>query len=698
MPSPRRPVVGTAALLCASLLTVLPAASGAAAALPAATPGALPAAAPTAVATATAAPSITVTGKGFGHGHGMSQWGAYGAATQGVTWQQIVTHYYPGTTLTPIGNPTIRVNVSSDLGQVAFGAAAGLRVTYGAAHTTLMGLPTTAADGSAVSAFVVASVGSGYAQLKYLSAKGAWTAWGPASPQVNITNASTGVVNAWGTVSGRVGAIPGELRGVVLSGRVVPVAAIPMEQYLRGVVPHESPASWPGAALGAQAVAARSYAAWQMAHPQSSAYDICDSTACQVYQARGYYGSTDAAIAATAGSALRYQGQPAFTQFSASTGGWNSAGGTPYLVAQPDPWDATAANPNDSWSTTVSASTMQARWPSIGTFQGLQVLSRDGAGTWGGRITSASVRGTAGSVTVSGDTLQAALGLRSTYFTTSGQRPDILGVSWSGGAGYAVGLRTVLGSSSYVQAGPVVTAALGGIDLTQWRFLPGRRTDGTHPDLIAVRTSGSSTGRMEVTTFTSASGYRTPTRAVTPFPAFTADASITVVAGANPGDVCLVVVGGTASRRTELHCLGVGTGYTGWTVHAATALSAGVALRASTFLVVPGTGDLVWVAQGAPTGSGQTELHRMTAASGWGGWGEHRVLPLGYTSSTSARFLLLPSGSSTPDLAFVPVSGTGSGRVEVHTLTGSSGYSAFDLHVATPIAAASYPGFTPLLG
>ena len=45
------------------------------------------------------ATAITLTGHGFGHGNGMSQYGAHGAAQQGLTWQQIVAFYYPGTTL-----------------------------------------------------------------------------------------------------------------------------------------------------------------------------------------------------------------------------------------------------------------------------------------------------------------------------------------------------------------------------------------------------------------------------------------------------------------------------------------------------------------------------------------------------------------------------------------------------------------------
>lgn len=694
LPSPRRHA-GTAALatLCSSVLA-LTAAGATASAAPA--PAATPTAVGAATTSATAASGLTITGKGFGHGHGMSQWGAYGAATQGVSWQQIIAHYYPGTTMSAIGNPTVRVSLRSDLGQAAVTAAPGLVATYGSGHTGAAALPTTGPDGTAMRRFTVTAVDGANATLSYVTAGGRTGTWGAVSPQVNLTS-SSGVVPALGTTAGRVGSVYGELRGVMSGGAVAPVAAIPMDQYLRGVVPHESPASWPAAALAAQAVAARSYALWQMARPQSAAYDVCDSTACQVFQARGFYAATDAAIAATAGTALRYQGQPAFTQFGASTGGWNSSGGTPYLVAQPDPWDATPANPNDAWTVTVSAASLQARWPSIGTFTGVQVLGRDGAGSWGGRVTRAAVTGTAGSVTVSGDSLMASLGLRSTYFTVADVRPDVVGVLAGGGVGGAVGLQAALGGVGYQAVGPLSTSALTGVDPAIWRFLPGRRSDGVHPDLVAVRTAGTASGRMEVVTATSASGYRTLTRAVTPYPMFLPDRGTSIVAGRN-GDVCLVVVGRTGSGRAEMHCLSAATGYTGWSVHAALPLSAQTSLIGQTFLVVPTTGDLALVLQSGPTGSGRAELHRLSASSNYASWVDHRALPLGLSSPTTARFLIQPTTGAAPDVLYVPLSGTGSGRVEVHVVSASSGYTAFGLHAATAIAPKSFPAYQPEMG
>ena len=78
------------------------------------------------------------------------------------------------------------------------------------------------------------------------------------------------------------------------------VNEVRLENYLRGVVPLEIPASWSLPAVQAQAVAARTYAAYERAHPRSSAYQLCDTSSCQVYG--GYdaeHPAADRAIAAT---------------------------------------------------------------------------------------------------------------------------------------------------------------------------------------------------------------------------------------------------------------------------------------------------------------------------------------------------------------------------------------------------------------
>ena len=72
--------------------------------------------------------AITVTGHGFGHGHGLSQYGALGAAGQGLTWEQIIDFYYPGTTWGAIGGK-VRVLITADTGRdVQVVAERGLKV------------------------------------------------------------------------------------------------------------------------------------------------------------------------------------------------------------------------------------------------------------------------------------------------------------------------------------------------------------------------------------------------------------------------------------------------------------------------------------------------------------------------------------------------------------------------------------------
>ncbi|MCW2620633.1 MAG: SpoIID/LytB domain, partial [Frankiales bacterium] len=221
-------------------------------------------------------------------------------------------------------------------------------------------------------------------------------------------------------------------RGSLIAERGVGTAlttvnVVGFEQYLWGVVPRESPASFHVEALRAQSVAARTYAAWKRANSAQPSYDICSTTACQVYGGSALWAAngtfteledarTRDAVNATAGQVLLYGGRPAFTEFSSSTGGWTTAGSVPYLVAGEDPYDDFSGNPVHTWRTTAPLSSIAAAWPSVGTPRWVRILARDGRGQWGGRVTSLRVEGTAGSVTISGDEFRSRLGLRSTWF------------------------------------------------------------------------------------------------------------------------------------------------------------------------------------------------------------------------------------------------------------------------------------------
>ncbi len=97
---------------------------------------------------------------------------------------------------------------------------------------------------------------------------------------------------------------------------------------MKGVVPREVPATWRPEAVEAQAVAARTYASYERAHPLTSRYQICDTTSCQVYGGvtSEHPAASNRAVDETRGEIRVYQGEPAFTQFSSSNGGWASEG------------------------------------------------------------------------------------------------------------------------------------------------------------------------------------------------------------------------------------------------------------------------------------------------------------------------------------------------------------------------------------
>ena len=353
------------------------------------------------------ATTLTLSGHGYGHGHGMSQYGAQGAALQGLTAQQIVGFYYPGTVL-GTGTGKLRVLLTGDTSDdVEVLASNGLKVRdlTSRAVTVLPAGPTRfrlVADGAGTR---VQALRKRWRTVLSVPGQAEFAGKGPLT-----------LVTSSGTARYRGTLRSAWARGEGSSTRDT-VNVLPLEKYLRGVVAREIPASWGAEAVRAQAIAARTYAAYERAHP-ASYYDICDTTSCQVY---GGVGSENPlateAIKATKGQVVSDGTGPAFTQFSASSGGWTAAGSVPYLAAQADPYDGWSGNPVHDWSLTLPVAKIEAAFPTIGRLTSIQVPQRDGNGDWGGRIVKAVLVGTNGKVTVSGDSLRAQFGLRSTWFT-----------------------------------------------------------------------------------------------------------------------------------------------------------------------------------------------------------------------------------------------------------------------------------------
>jgi SpoIID/LytB domain protein len=225
--------------------------------------------------------------------------------------------------------------------------------------------------------------------------------------------------------------------GTVAPSGTALVNTIPLDEYVAGVVPAESPASWGisgEAALEAQAVAARSYALAEIAGSASGT--ICDTTACQVYVGdQDMAGSptdssftryADSAVQSTAGQVLLCAaeacgsaGAVALTEFSSSTGGYTAGGAFPAVV---DNGDGTAGNgnPNHTWTATLQASAIQAAYPSVGALTSVGVTGRNGLGDMGGRVTTMTITGSSDTVTTTGGDFAAAMGLKSNWFSFTG--------------------------------------------------------------------------------------------------------------------------------------------------------------------------------------------------------------------------------------------------------------------------------------
>lgn len=367
--------------------------------------------------------TVTVRGHGNGHGRGLSQWGAQGRALAGQSLQQILGFYYPGTSLVTLGSSTVRVKLSG----------AG---TY----TTVSGATAVSGYGSALNAttrYRLVPSGSGF-QLQALSGS-AWAAvaGAPALAATADFSSSAGYVRLYradGTSTDYRGTVGGVRDGTAQ----LTINRVPLDAYTQGVVPRESPAYWQAAALQAQAVAARTYARFSVEAHGADPYDICDTDSCQVYgglarydaNGKRLYGeekSSNDAVAATANRVLQYGGKTAFTQYSASDGGWTVEGSQPYLVARADPYDNTPGNPWFAWTREVSVTGI-ASYFGLAKVTQVVITERDGHGDWGGRVTAAFIVGVDGAgaskrISTTGFSLQAAMGLPHNWFTLSSTPP-----------------------------------------------------------------------------------------------------------------------------------------------------------------------------------------------------------------------------------------------------------------------------------
>jgi stage II sporulation protein D len=338
------------------------------------------------LAAAAADASWTIKGRGFGHGVGLSQYGAYGFAKHGRGYKHILDHYYRRTKVSKTGGEQVRVLLGSGGGSVGFsgaGRACGRRLESGRRYTL-------EADGGGV------VLRAGGRRLERCGKEG---------------KAGSGL---------RIGGF-GRYRGALVArnddGSLEVINQLGLEGYVKGVVANEVPSSWPKQALRAQAVVARSYG---VATSRGGAFDHYADTRSQVYEGRASETSaTNAAVAATKREVVKYRGQVAVTYYFSTSGGrtenseFGFSGGSsiPYLKSVDDPFDD--VSPVHTWRERLSDDQMESELSALfqGSLRRIEVIERGRSP----RIVRARVVGSAGSTTVTGDTLRARLGLRSTW-------------------------------------------------------------------------------------------------------------------------------------------------------------------------------------------------------------------------------------------------------------------------------------------
>ena len=304
--------------------------------------------------------TVTIHGRGYGHGHGMSQYGAQGAAKQGLSTGQIVRFYYPHTRAGHVGG-SVRVLITAEHRWAHHGGGsprpAGTRPREGDDRRCPDPRP-------CLSRHAVADV------------RGRERRDQGVLPHCCLARV----------------AHPGGGRRVPLRQGTAHPRARPRPRHL----PRHSAVAWVGsarprtgspstrsrsrdtcgassrgrcrrpgnqAALRAQAMAARTYAAFEVRNSTDPRFNLCDTTSCQVYGGRSAeVDSTNKATAATARSGADLpEAAGVHAVLAPATAAGPRDGGKPYLPAQKDPYDGWPGDPVHTWSTTVTRRAIEKR-------------------------------------------------------------------------------------------------------------------------------------------------------------------------------------------------------------------------------------------------------------------------------------------------------------------------------------------------
>ena len=391
--------------------------------------------------------TVTLYGRGYGHGVGMSQYGARGRAIAGEDAAAILAHYYQGTTLGSI-DPATRIRVLVLYRWVASDTHP-LEIAGRGTPWTIDGIDTSFPPDASLQLSHPAGLPIGSWRLVIAAPDGTGLYDGPPPGDIVIRPATEdGRLQLWSKAT-RFNLYRGVLHVITAptSTRVSVVNDVPLDAYLGGVVPVEMPPTWPAAALQAQAVAARSFAARRL-RPATWWYDVPDDSTSQIY--RGLLAekaATNASIAATTGQVLMSESVIANALFHSTGGGATESNENVYTTAAgqkvarpvsylrgssdraPDGSAYDASSPYATWKTRTYARSDLSAWfaadsrTNVGDLMALDLHDRGVSG----RLVSVTLVGSAGTRRVSGEVFRQVFNkgrpasdpsLRSTLFDT----------------------------------------------------------------------------------------------------------------------------------------------------------------------------------------------------------------------------------------------------------------------------------------
>ena len=352
--------------------------------------------------------SFDFEGGGWGHGVGMSQWGAKGRADAGQSAEQILQAYYQSTQLTGRSFGTVRLHLA-DVDSTTFTTSGAISwQVNGVVKATSAANVTVAVRAVAGTIRIQPAGGS-----ESVIASGSEVATVPLTLHEPVRVGATGNRYHYGRLV---------VRMTATDRLLITIDNIGMQQYLYGI--SEVPASWPVEALKAQAIAARTYAAMRLAAPQSDKFDMYSTTQDQHYTGYEKQFSEQAtrwvnAVDATDQSIVTYNGAAISAFYFSSSGGATENSeyvfvtALPYTRSQPDPFDNAAGNTNFRWKRTYTGTELGAwlkisRGVDIGDVTKLDFLGPFGAS---GRIDRSQIRitGTKGSTQITGGQLMGTI-------------------------------------------------------------------------------------------------------------------------------------------------------------------------------------------------------------------------------------------------------------------------------------------------